>query len=267
MKWYLFAVITFAVLSVKSQHMLYTDVYPDKVVYTGDSFLLDLNNDGYKDFKIFQYSQLILPAYDMVGVRCKWKNQVTGDVDSIYFYPKKLSFGASIDSTLVSWKSDVGFGMSMNYLTTAKDYGNWQGGVTNKFLGLRILFWAKYYYGWVRLDVAANAKSFTVRDYAMDTIPNEKTTAGAGMPVSIFSNEKNSGFIAYLSANQLIIDTRPVNLDHFTLLIYNLNGQEVINKVINSNYLPVDISSLKNGLYLVKIISEKESYNFKIEKR
>ena len=52
------------------------------------------------------------------------------------------------------------------------------------------------------------------------------------------------------------------------LEIYNLKGQLLFSKSYNSatNQLKIDVSNIPNGIYILKIISKEEIFNYKIIK-
>lgn len=258
----LFFVLLLAV-NLPAQKIIYTNVSPDRYVGAGDSFLLDINNDSYDDFKIFQYSSTVTPIYDMVGIRPKWYNQVLGDPAASYFYPKALRWGDSINGNLTTWRGDIGYGMSMNYQTSSTDYGNWQGGVTNYYLGLRISFSSRWYYGWVRLDVAADGKSFVVKDYAYDTISYQGLKAAEGLPSSIKPDNSLQNITVFVNEGDLLIDSRKAGIEHFDFEILNLYGQ-VLKKGLNASGLfSTDLSGFEKGIYILKINADNKSRSLK----
>lgn len=254
----------FCVIRINAQNIIYTNVNPDRVVSFGDSFLLDINNDGYNDFRIFQYSNSLPTKYDMVGIRPKWYNQVLGDSSGIYFYPKALNWNDPINGTLSKWKADISMGMSMNYQTATTDYGNWQGGVTNKYLGLRISFYGKWYYGWARLDIPANGLSFTIKDYAYDTVAFQGLNAAQGLPSFIDEDVSQDKISVFLTGKHLIIDSRKLNLTEASYHIYNIYGQLIHMGNITSSYFSADLFVLQAGVYVVKISANGNLYCKKI---
>ena len=62
----------------------------------------------------------------------------------------------------------------------------------DKYLGLKIEVKGKTYYGWVRLDVAKDAKSFTIKSYAYDSIPDQAIQAGDTVHNSINNNNEQA---------------------------------------------------------------------------
>jgi len=48
--------------------------------------------------------------------------------------------------------------------------------------------------------------------------------------------------------------------------VYNLNGNLLLTKAINSNEMEVDLTGLRDGVYVLRIRMEKEVYDWKIIK-
>jgi len=46
--------------------------------------------------------------------------------------------------------------------------------------------------------------------------------------------------------------------------IYNLNGQEVLNTIVNANQIKINTSSLANGIYIIDIKSNNTSVKRKL---
>ena len=65
--------------------------------------------------------------------------------------------------------------------------------------------------------------------------------------------------------NNITIET-PNMVSNVTLTIFDIKGQELIFKQLNENKSKVDISSLSNGAYIVKIESDKISEVLRILK-
>jgi len=76
-------------------------------------------------------------------------------------------------------------------------------------------------------------------------------------------NEEISGLLMYPNPanNVLTIISHSVEIENIN--IYNLNGQLVLNKVLN-NHNTVNVSSLESGIYIVDILSENTSVKRKL---
>lgn len=50
----------------------------------------------------------------------------------------------------------------------------------------------------------------------------------------------------------------------FKIYIYDINGKQVLNRVSNSQYISIDVSVLRKGIYFYRVISEESSYAGKV---
>lgn len=158
--------------------VVYTDVDPDSVADAdGESYELDLNNDGTIDFTINR--SRTTTASGAVRIVPQAGNEVLGATSygGAYFLPYALSNGDAINGDETLWNGTI----NSAYLTLAwySTYGYWAGGQTDKYLGLRIDVDGAMHYGWVRLDVAAGGGSFTLKDYAFVSNAGVGIEAGA----------------------------------------------------------------------------------------
>ena len=102
----------------------------------------------------------------------------------------------------------------------------------------------------------------------LDTIqnylnPRMYLTLGLGTGLSL--NEliaKTTEIYPNPANNVLNIVSYTVGIENIN--IYNLNGQLVLNKEVNNNQKTLNISSLKNGIYIVDILSESTSVKRKL---
>lgn len=69
-------------------------------------------------------------------------------------------------------------------------------------------------------------------------------------------NEQNILIYPNPASDRLIIDTRQNNID-LNLTLYNINGQEIMQKQIKNIVTDLDISSLKKGIYFVRLINDR----------
>ncbi len=184
--------------------IIYTDVDPDETYNTdGDSYLLDLDDDGIIDFIVyvvnFSYPGLFYTSagatyagqFQDVFVFPNTANSVAGSSTGGGFaYPYALNSGDEIGAGLEFQSNSI---QSMVYYLAVLDYplpgsmtpfysdGNWAG-VTDKFLGLKFQSAGGTHYGWARLDCGADHHSFTIKDYAYETIADEPINAGEVPP-------------------------------------------------------------------------------------
>ena len=179
---------------VKAQPDTVLTVVDTTLNMNGQSFDIDLDTNGVVDFRINQIVDST--NFDITGVTIQARgpaaNQVLGLDYANYNYPFRLSVGDTIGPGKPF--SGVGTGSRIGYLGLIVDgttYPNSQfvNGVTDGFLGVRfegnLDSIVETYYGWIRVDVAADLRSVTIRDFAYITVPDSMIRAGFGSPIGI----------------------------------------------------------------------------------
>ncbi|MCH8904422.1 MAG: T9SS type A sorting domain-containing protein [Bacteroidetes bacterium] len=175
-----------AVLGVGTQAdaaIIYTDVDPDMTYSAkGDMHQLDLNNDFTYDFtfKLLTFSGTGANM-GMVELEALGSNRARAEFitigASMTIGPLALNKYDPIQSTQMFM---FGSGMKMAVSVTgivSYSGGNWLG-ANDKYLGLQLVVGGNTYYGWARLDVAVDGKSFTIKDYAYENQPDVSILAG-----------------------------------------------------------------------------------------
>lgn len=167
-----------------SAAVVYTDINPDYNGGVGNTYNLDLNNDGTADFEIYHDG-----FYNLFLAPLAANNEALGTGSSNYQYPYALNTGASISASASGNWNNNGFStgyQSLNYGSYGT-FGHWVN-VADKYLGLRFQVGGNTYYGWARLTVNSDGSSWIVKDYAYEDTPGVGITAGAGIPVPIFAS-------------------------------------------------------------------------------
>ena len=166
--------------SVGNAAIIYTDIVPDTTLSTdGSVYNIDLNNDNIQDFSV---SLDIDSAYQSAGFQnVSGNNYVSsgGDV-------RVLSAGITISSSIYSssyWGSDLGTGAYKDNLgflgiNSSSTNGPWQGGQSNKFVGVRFDISGSTHFGWIRLSIPIGFGSVTVHDYAYESVAGVSIVTG-----------------------------------------------------------------------------------------
>jgi hypothetical protein len=177
--------------------VIYTDVDPDEsYIGDGESYDLDLNNDGTTDFIISIKSAIYPGMFYTVSSGATF----SGIIRSVYInpYPGNEIAGSLADgANAFNAYALVGPGMSftsaseliLDFFWGVVDYplpgsiysyamlGDWPG-VTDKFLAFRFQDAGETYYGWARLDAGYDCASFTIKDYAYNATPDTPIETG-----------------------------------------------------------------------------------------
>ena len=160
----------------------------------GERFDIDFDTNGVVDFRITQI--IDSTTFDITGVVIQGRgpaaNQVLGLDYGYYNYPFRLNIGDTIGPGKpfkgVGVNSRIGY---LGLIVDSTTYPNSQfkNGVTDGFLGVRfegnLDSLVETYYGWIRVDVAADLRSVTVKDFAYVTVPDSMIRAGFGSPIAI----------------------------------------------------------------------------------
>jgi len=160
----------------------YTDI-EDTTIVDG-VFELDLDGDTIVDFTIEHVlgggqlgttnSILLLPGDSLEG------NLAMGEGLNGFAYVERVVPGTQIDANAdfngIGASTGVGY-MAFRVDGVAYPNSNWAGPVTDGYLGLRILKNDSACYGWVRIDVADSAQSFTVKDWSFNPTKDSSHTA------------------------------------------------------------------------------------------
>lgn len=182
--------------------IIYTDVNPDSVILklSADTFNLDVNNDGVNDFLFLRSYTEDQCSDDLLG-SFAWDNNLSVKPATISntIMTNASNFPPALDSSaLISqdsvWTNTSGVllygatNVSGHCITTLpKIQGYWLS-VSDKYLGLKFIKGNNTYYGWVRLTSTYYVSpqnqhvlipgNFIIKDYAYNSIPNQKILAG-----------------------------------------------------------------------------------------
>ena len=253
-----------------SGQITYTDLEPDEIINAGEGLNIDVNGDGTNDF-----SAHIIASFnntDSFGARFITApdanpdpNTGPGPIGSTgngfvgtgvnvigeYVYVSNLVAGTPINESndfLVDARGE------MNFSSCAYSNSQFCDGVVDGYIGVSLNLEGETHFGWIRVDVPADATSMTVKDFAIQSMPNTAIEAGdMGEALSLEDNVIE-GLSTYVANNALTINAvNPIE----NVAIYNLSGQEVISRVFNNTTdTSIDLNSLSTGAYIASIQSE-----------
>lgn len=171
--------------------LIYTDLDPDETIGLGDSYELDINDDGSTDFE-FLINSFTIPSffYSISNPSVLWDGLInramiypdggnsvyaataTGTGGSTFAYPYAMNNGDIVDEDLnFNGNSSQFLGLYLSVVDYPGagsnypfiNYGNWVN-ANNKFLGLKFEDGGETYYGWVRMSL--DGLELTIDDYA-----------------------------------------------------------------------------------------------------
>ncbi len=182
------ALLTWMIFSVSiaNAQIIYTDVEPDlkftQSTAGSNAYNLDLNKDSITDV-ILTANQTTTSGGGprprptitrrVLAATASGSNLFMVKVSPLV--PNGLALNARVDSTSEVWASATAGLLRQSNSST----GKWVD-TTDRFLAIRIYVAGNWHYGWVRLSVVVTTSniSFTVRDYAYNSIPNQSILAG-----------------------------------------------------------------------------------------
>jgi len=264
--------------SVNSQ-IVYTDVNPDAVVDVNTAqYDIDFNTDAAVDasFAVVNQAgsatftssgQTITYTYDVNFALVAAANVLGASVSSNFAVTAlnngdaigaAAQFGAATSGEVLGGYGPVAipaFSYSFNYTA-----GNFLGAV-DKFVGTKFTAGANNHYGWVRVDVAADASTITIKDYAFNATPDGSINAGQMAGLENFAVENKVTIKTTL--DEAMINVTP-DLIGGSLVITDMAGKEVKSALINDINAKISYTGLNTGVYFVEARFESGSVNKKV---
>jgi hypothetical protein len=284
------ALLLLALIATQAQaQIIYTDVIPD-AIYSGtnDTCSLDVNNDGNIDFLIVQ-STINAPCPDGPGLNCAPTN--TRPRSWVKITPQGTNAvinAASFASQLPAWQviapglswSNAGaqvlmtqgsptcimsqFGGLGQWVCNLGSFtGSWLGGASvdsPMFLGLQFDIAGITFYGWARLSIPTNGTSFTLKDYAYNSVPGEAILAGdvGSITTGITSTALRGMQLSPNPFSSVLSISLPSGTTGAVLCrVLSLTGQELLTRTVAATSGPsaitLDLASLAPGTYLLEL--------------
>ena len=258
--------------------VIYTDIEPDIVINnTGQMFLLDINDDGITDFNfLFSTTNFAnFPYYG--GINFYQLNAIfalpqndnaiaafTGSYGA-YIYPYVIEEGVSIGPLTGNFSDKSIQTMAYQFYAIIQSYfyyplinvGDWVFGETKKYVGLQLHANDSIYYGWLRLDVATNNRSFTVRDFALETVA--ETAISTFIPVAINQISPTLNCDIFANANTVHINLNSANFKNASATIYDLNGRQILEQELSNGNNRILVDNVPAGMYIVYVICENQT--------
>ena len=264
-KAYSAAALTFLAAGGAEAQVVLTDIDPDVTYSAPDGvFYLDLDNDGTEDFLFSATSAAAFVIgsggtnqYAINGVFASpyGSNEIlVNSVFSGFAYPAVLNsmdmIGSSDLFAAVSFQS---LAYSFQYssgggLSPVEQNGNWLGGTDGKFIGLKLHKDGADHYGWLRLDVGSDNKSFTVSMYAYEATPGQGITViSTGIQDAVLTNWT---VYSYGSMIHLIQNS---TAETGTYQVLDLSGRTLLSGNMYGTHTTVMANQLPAGIYVVRL--------------
>ena len=236
----------------------YTNIPDTTIDYNNGFYNLDLDQDGQMDFTIKQYvdtgaagntnAVLIQPYTNTI-------NRIAGERQGQYNYPFNLAAATVVDNS-TEWDG-AGGQFTTGYMAFVVDgqaypNSNWIGPLTDGFLGLQLWKPTGLYYGWARLNIGEDSKSFTVLDFSVNLTEDSSIVVGYELLGQI-ENLLNAVNIVVLPG-ELVINHSSLN-QHVTFRLLDVNGRLLHTVITESGETRLNISELPHALYILEMES------------
>lgn len=267
-----------------SAQVVYTNINDTTLVNNGDYFDIDLNNDGIKEGRIefIDYSNTYYSGLISINVTgAEVDSLVNASVNVISsalgtattstsstYVVAPLNLNANINNSLNTWANGpasttstyssafdgilIGGKALINTTssTITASVGQFPG-AGDKFLGVKFTVGTNTHYGWLRLDMSANADSITIKDFAYQATPNTSILAGdTGTAVGLGQQNLKNKFNYFAVNGSIKINSElPSNS---TLSIFDLSGKLLQSEMIGTQK-EISIQGKLQGIYIVEI--------------
>jgi hypothetical protein len=250
--------------------VVYTDVDPDEVLNTGETFSLDLNNDGQVDFLI-NNRQETLPSFFYVSAdnhpdaRITFANIEPQEANSIggqwpylfYAYQLPVDYLIGYDLNFQNLPAHLFYKMqAISYPAAGSSYvavdeGNFLPDSTG-FAPLILQLSGETHFGWVRLEVSST-QQVTIKDYAYEeTIEEPILTfdSTAVVPVQIDLAALEPTIFSY--GQQIFIDMDGI-ADSGAFEVLDLQGRKLESGILSGQGVQNFPMQHPSGVYLIKV--------------
>jgi hypothetical protein len=239
--------------------ILYTDLSPGITIDEDSLFFFDLNQDSINDFAIrsrFDY-QLGISVFDEISALPlnNTGSRIAGDVPMSYPYASKFDFNVDIDQD-TEWLGPLVEGSLLFARNGNFDYNDyWNGGDTDKFLGLRLALGDSMHYGWARLDVhvTSNGISYTLKDFAVNLKANEAINTSHLVSVD---KHNEMAFIVSQQGQEIWIKA-DVLQSEATVELFDVQGRVVYSdRILPRAEMRISTIQYRSGMYILRFYNQ-----------
>ncbi len=244
----------------------------DTTLNTNNAFY-DLNIDsdslGLIDYRFIQYvdTSIFRVSGSFIQARGNAGNSVLGLDYANYAYPFNLSPGDSIGPRQV-YKGSGGSSALGQLALEINDTGHVNDqfpGALNGLIGLRfradVNDTIREFYGWVRVDVAADYKSMTIKDFAYNPNYGEGLTAGEGAPWIGLEEELESPFLLQQLGGNLHFKIEEAAAE---LRLIGLDGKEVYRQSFAQGEHRLELATFERGIYIAQLANTQQQEEIRV---
>lgn len=223
---------------------------------------IDINTDGTHDFS-FIVQAYSYTSYSLVYGRVlaspmnSQGHALAGSVPSGYNYPFKLNSGNAIKTQQFLASSD--FGTFALYYNGTNPYNSfWNGGVTDGYLGVKIQVGSNTHYGWVRMDISADASQVVLKDMAYNSTPDADINAGEnGLSLDKYRDIANGVWIH----DKTLFTDIPVGFTTGSIELIDMGGKKIHEVSLAEKKSEFDLNTLPSGTYVLSLKLDGNTFN------
>jgi len=256
-----------AAVAVASAQYVYHD-FTDTTVSTNQGFAdVDFNNDSIADLRFTLLRDtgttgLISIVY--VSPLDSARIQVAGQKRGSYYYPDRLAVGDSISRSSSLWQgfaapTYLGY-LDYRYAGQHDPFVQWQAPYADGFLALRRNVNDTVVNGWVRLAIAADGKSFTLKDAGFQAADDSLMFAGH-IWIGVQEPQALAGF-TWSQHDDRIELTRPATTHSRRVAVVESTGRILFRGNWVDSTLALPTSVLPSGTYWVRTEGPEGVWSF-----
>lgn len=251
--------------SLANGQVRYVDIADITLDENNATFDLNIDNDtsGIVDYRIIQYVDTtdFKISGSFIQARGVARNQVVGLDYANYYYPFRLNLGDTIGPDTVfkglgtsrNWGQ---LGLSINDTTYPHD--QFDGGVTDGFIGLRLRAerndTLRNFYGWLRVDLAADLKSITIKDYAIQENFEEPIAAGEGLPAFNLAETERPRIELFQRGRSIAYQIEEADFDlEARLKVFTIAGRQLADLALKESEGEISMAEWPKGFLVVRL--------------
>ncbi len=240
--------------------IVYTNITDYTATQNGDTYQLDLNNDGTNDYdiKLTHIKSTGGTADFVMGVAASANLMASNSTGGLSCLTLNANIGAGN-----LWNAGSN-GLPLGFGNGSIAFGPWVSAV-DRYAGFKFVKNSKNYYGWARMDMNNLASSFTIKDYAYEMTADKAIKAGDKGSSTSVAELKNLPARIFSSDNNITVVLDELNAsEKTTVSIKNVLGQEVRNAQITDKNTVIDMQDQPSGIYFATVTSGDKSSTVKV---
>ncbi|MFN0275201.1 MAG: T9SS type A sorting domain-containing protein [Chitinophagales bacterium] len=138
--------------------------------------------------------------------------------------------------------------------------GYWVGGETDKYLGVKLDISGAIKYGWIRMDVSADNKTVTIKDFAFENTSGFDILAGAPNvnPEECLDNAidliPEEDVFVYSFDNTIYLSIKNNELLGSDISVMNSLGEEIYVGLMDATYKNITLQNQPAGIYFLRLL-------------